>query len=201
MRSFHEMTRQEAHDYLLALYFAQPTADWNTLKEGNVIVNKGRAWRITHIPPKRGFLMATNLRTAKAEKLLRSKYDNDDLHLTDEPTLATLRTVHREEIKKAMASGITISLQVQYDYPDIFTPYPESWDEKRREKAHELWRRINELRAYHERQGPLGWQFGKVDALKADLERDIASWQEYRAEVEAGVNIKKEKPFPASLAA
>ena len=80
MKPFHEMTRQEAHDYLLALYFAQPKADWDTLAVGNVIVNKGRAWRITHIPPKRGFVMATNLMTGKAEKLLRSKYDNDDLH-------------------------------------------------------------------------------------------------------------------------
>ena len=47
-----------------------------------------------------------------------------------------------------MAAGITISLIVQYDYPEIFTPYPGSWDEKRREKAHDLWRRINEMRAF-----------------------------------------------------
>jgi uncharacterized protein YijF (DUF1287 family) len=85
--------------------------------------------------------------------------------------------------------------QESVDYPDIFTPYPKSWDEKRREKAHELWRRINELRAYHDRQG-FGWQFQKVDELKAETERDIASWEEYRAEVEAGVNIKKRETIP-----
>ena len=55
-----------------------------------------------------------------------------------------------------MASGITISLEVQYDYPELFTPYPASWDEKWREKAHELWRRINEMRAFNDRQGPFG---------------------------------------------
>ena len=44
------------------------------------------------------------------------------------------------------------------------------------------------------------WQFGKVDALKADVERDIASWEEYRAKVEAGVNIKKPEAIPRIVA-
>ena len=37
-----------------------------------------------------------------------------------------------------MAAGTSISPHVQYDYPELFTPYPESWDEKRREKAQDL---------------------------------------------------------------
>jgi len=200
MKQFYEMTHQEAVDYLRSLYHAQPKADWDTLTVGKVIMDKGRAWRITHIPPKRGFLMTTNVMTGKVEKLLRSKYDNDNLHLTDEATFATLRTTRREEIEKAMAAGISISHEVQYDYPDIFTPYPASWDEKRREKAHELWRRINEMRAYHDRQEPPGWQFSKVDELKAQADRDIASWQAYRSEVESGVNIKKPEAIPRIVA-
>ena len=88
---------------------------------GNFILHKGYGWRIVHVPPKRGFVMATNVMTGEAEKLLRSRYATPDLLVTDEGTLAVLRTSHREEIKKAMAAGTSISLLVQYDYPEIFT--------------------------------------------------------------------------------
>ena len=89
MKRFYEMTRRELGEHLRSVYLAQPKADWDTLAVDNFILNKGRAWRITRIPPKRGFLLATNLTfTAKIEKLFRSNYDNDDLQLTDEPTLA-----------------------------------------------------------------------------------------------------------------
>ncbi len=110
--------------------------------------------RITHIPPKRGFVLATNVLTGEVERLLRSKYNSDDLKVTDEATLAILRTVHKEEIEKAMAAGKSITPLVQYDYPELFTPYPADWDEKRLERAHELWRRINEMRYFNDRQGP-----------------------------------------------
>ena len=50
-----------------------------------------------------------------------------------------------------MAAGIGISPLVQYDYPELFTPYPESWDEKQREKAQDVWARINEMRAFHDK--------------------------------------------------
>ena len=83
--------------------------------------------------------MATNVTTGEVEKLLRSQYATPDLLVTDEATLAVLRTSHQEEIRKAMAAGIGISPHVQYDYPELFTPYPESWDEKRREKAQDIW--------------------------------------------------------------
>ena len=137
--------------------------------------------------------------TGDAEKLLRSKYNSDDLHVTDEATLAILRTVHKEEIEKAVAKGIVISPLVQYDYPELFTPFPSDWDEKRRERAHELWRRINEMRYFNDRQGP-GWQFPKVDTLKADAERDISHWEKYRSEVEVGVGIKKPEAIPGIVA-
>ena len=73
MKPFHKMTHREAVEYLRSLYYAQPKADWDTLAVGNIIVSKGRGWRITHIPPKRGFVLATNVMTGEAEKLLRSK--------------------------------------------------------------------------------------------------------------------------------
>jgi len=200
MKPFHEMTRAVAVDYLRSLYFAQPKADWGTLAVGKVIMNKGHAWHITHIPPKRGFVMATNVMTGRAEKLLRSQYNSDDLHVTDEATLAILRTVHLEEIEKAMAAGTSISLEVQYDYPEVFTPYPATWDDKQREKARDIWRRINEMRAFHDRQHGPGWQYGAVDDLKADTERDIVRWEAYRTEVEAGVGIKKPEAIPRIVA-
>jgi len=196
MKPFHEMTKSESVDHLRALYFAQPKADWDTLTVGNIIVSKGQAWRIAHIPPKRGFVLAANVMTGEAEKLLRSKFDNGDLLVTDEATLATLRTVHQEEIEKAIAKGISIAPLVQYDYPALFTPFPASWDDKRRQKAVELWRRINEMRAFNDRQQGRGWQFGKVDDLREHAERDIASWEAYRAEVAAGVKIKKPEAIP-----
>lgn len=199
MKPFYEMTKSEIVDHLRSLYYAQPKADWDTLAVGNIIVSKGRGWRITHIPPKRGFVMGTNVISGAIEKLLRSHYATPDLLVTDEATLATLRTVHQEEIEKAMAAGITIGLKVQYDYPALFTPFPASWDEKRREKAHDLWRRINEMRAFNDRQGP-GWQFPHVDGLKADTERDIVRWEEYRADCEAGVGIKKPEAIPRLVA-
>ena len=133
MKPFHKMTKSEFVDRLRTLYYAQPKADWDTLAVGNIIVSKGRGWRITHIPPKRGFVLATNVMTGDAEKLLRSKFDNNDLLVTDEATLTLLRTNHQEEIEKAIAKGISISLAVQYDYPELFTPFPASWDEKRQE--------------------------------------------------------------------
>ena len=74
--------------------------------------------------------------------------------MTDEATLAVLRTSHQEEIKTALAAGKSISLHVQYDYPELFTPYPESWDEKRREKAQDTSARINEMRAFYDNQEP-----------------------------------------------
>jgi len=138
--------------------------------------------------------------TGNAEKLLRSRYATPDLLVTDEATLATLQTSHLDEIEKAIAKGITISLAVQYDYPELFTPYPASWDEKRRQKAHELWRRINEMRAFNDRQHGPGWQIPKVDDLKADTERDILRWEEYRAECQAGVGIKKPEAIPGLVA-
>lgn len=141
-----------------------------------------------------------NVMSGDAEKLLRSQYATPDLLVTDETTLATLQTSHKGEIEKAIAKGISISLHVQYDYPELFTPYPASWDEKRREKAHELWRRINEMRAFHDRQQGPGWQIPKVDGLKADAERDILHWEKYRADCEAGVGIKKPEAIPGLVA-
>ena len=138
MKAFHKKMRKEVVDYLRALYFAQPKADWDTLAVGNFVLHKGYGSRIVHVPPKRGFVMATDVATGEAEKLLRSRYATPDLLVTDEGTLAVLRTSHREEIRKAMAAGTSISLHVQYDYPELFAPYPESWDEKRRKKARTL---------------------------------------------------------------
>jgi hypothetical protein len=199
MKAFHEMTKRELFKHLRALYQAQPRADWDKLAVGNIIVSKYQAWRITRIPPKRGFLMAEDLLTGETEKLLRSKHDSADLLLSDEATIAVLRTVHREEIEKAMAAGIHISPVVQYDYPEVFTPYPVSWDEKRREKAHDLWLRINEMGAFREHlEGP-GWQYGQVDHLIEEAEKDIARWKTHRAEVAAGVKITKRRAIPVIL--
>ena len=150
MKPFHEMTKRELGEHLRSLYFAQPKANWDALAVGSIILNKCCGWQITRIPPKRGFVMATNVVTGEVEKLLRSQYATSDLLVTDEATLAVLRTSHQEEIRKAMAAGIGISPLVQYDYPDLFTPYPESWNEKRREKAEDVWARINEMRAFHD---------------------------------------------------
>jgi hypothetical protein len=200
MKRFYEMTQQELGEHLRSLYVAQPKADWNALAVGNFILNKGRAWCITRIPPKRGFILATNVLSGNAEKLLRSCYDNDDLQLTDEPTLALLRTTHQAEIEKAIAAGIGISLIVQYDYPEIFTPFPESSDQKRRDKAHDLWLRINEMRAFYDHTDPPGWQFGKVADLIAQAKEGISSWESYRADVRAGVGIKKPEAIPRIVA-
>jgi hypothetical protein len=52
------------------------------------------------------------------------------------------------------------------------------------------------LRAFHDHREPPGWQLRKVDHLIAQTEKDIASWKTYRAEVEAGVNIKKPEAIP-----
>ena len=138
--------------------------------------------------------------TGEVEKLLRSRYDTPDLLVTDEATLAVLRTSHEEEIRKAMAAGGSISPLVQYDYPELFTPYPESWDEKRREKADDLWARINEMRAFHDSQEPPGWQFRKVDRMVAEAKKDIVGWKKYRAECEAGVKITKPEAIPRIVA-
>ena len=196
MRPFHEMTKGELGEHLRFLYHAQPKADWGTLVVGSIILHEGRGWRITRIPPKRGFIMATNVVTGEAEKLLRSQYATSDLLITEEATLAILQASPQEEIKTAMAAGISISPLVQYDYPEIFTPYPSSWDEKRREKAHDAWLRINEMRAFHDSQDPPGWQLRLVDCLIAEAKDDIARWEAYRAEVEAGVRIKKADAIP-----
>ena len=75
-----------------------------------------------------------------------------------------------------------------------------AWNEKRREKAHDLWRRINEMRAFNDRQQGSGWQIPKVADLKADTERDILRWEEYRADCEAGVGIKKPEVIPRLVA-
>ena len=200
MKPLHKMTKQEAVERLRSLYHAQPKADWDKLVVGNVILHKGCGWRIQHVPPKRGFVMATNLMTGKVEKLLRSRYATPDLLVTDEKTLAVLRVSHLDEIRKAMAAGKCISPLMQYDYPELFTPYPESWDEKRREKAQDLWGRINEMRAFHDRQESPGWQLRKVDAWVAECRKDIARWKAYRAQVEAGVDIKRPEAIPGIVA-
>ena len=80
-----------------------------------------------------------------------------------------------------MAAGAIISPQVQYDYPELFTPYPKSWAEKRREKVQDVWRRIDEMRAFHDLQEPPGWQLRKVDSWVAECRKDIARWKAYRA--------------------
>lgn len=200
MKHFYEMTSRELGEHLRSVYHAQPRADWDTLAVNNFILSRGRAWRITRTPSKRGFILAENVLSAQVEKLLRSCYDNDDLRLTDEPTLALLRTTHQAEIEKAMAAGIGISLNVQYDYPELFTPYPASWDQKWQDKAHDLWLRINEMRAFEERVHGPGWQFGNVADLIAQAEEGISSWESYRAEVEAGVGIKKPEAIPRIVA-
>ncbi len=98
-----------------------------------------------------------------------------------------------------MAAGITISPLVQYDYPELFTPFPAAWDEKRREKAGDLWRRINEMRAFNDHSEGPGWQFRKVAYMRREAKKDIARWEKYRAEVEAGVGIKKPEAIPDIL--
>ena len=140
---------------------------------GNIIVSKGRGWRITHIPPKRGFVMATNVMTGDTEKLLRSQYATPDLLVTDEATLAILRMTHQEEIGKAIAAGISISLAVQYDYPELFTPFPESWDEKRRRTRRRTLAADQRNAGFHDRQQGPGWQYGTVDALRQIAELEI----------------------------
>jgi hypothetical protein len=194
------MTKKEVAEHLRTLYFSQPNADWDMLAVGNVIVNKGQAWRITRIPPKRGFVMAEYALTGEVEKLLRSKYATPDLRVTDEPTLALLRTSHREEIEKAMAAGIGIRLDVQYDYPDLFTPFPASWDEEWQQKAHDIWWRINEMRAFYDRQHGPGWQFGRVDDLIAQAKEDIVRWKAYRAERDARAKTTKPEAIPQIVA-
>jgi len=196
MKALHDMTRAEVVRQLRSLYDAQPKADWDKLTVGNILLHKGRGWQITRIPPKRGFVMATNVMTGDTEKLLRSQYNSPDLLVSDEATLAMLRTSHEEEIKKAMAAGISIGPLVQYDYPEIFTPYPSSWDEEQREKAHDTWRRINEMRAFNDHSEAPGWQLRKVAYMRREARRDIARWTEYRAEVEAGVGITKPEVIP-----
>jgi hypothetical protein len=200
MKPFHQMTKREAIESLRSLYHAQPKADWDKLAVGNVILHKGYGWRIAHVPPKRGFVMGTNVATGAVEKLLRSRYASSDLLVTDEATLAVLRVSHEEGIKTALAAGKNISLHVQYDYPELFTPCPSEWDEKRREKAQDVWARINEMRAFHDSQNPLGWQFGKVDDLIAQAEEDIVRQEAYRAECAAGVKITKPEVIPRIVA-
>jgi hypothetical protein len=199
MKPLHKMTKRGAVEHLRALYHAQPKANWDILAVGNVILHKGRGWRIAHIPPKRGFIMATNVMTGEVEKLLRSRYAVPELLVTDDVTLADLRTSHQEEIKTALAAGKSISLHVQYDYPELFTPYPDLWDEKRREKAQDTWARINEIRAFYDNQEPR-WQFGKVDDLIAQAKKDMVGWETYRAECEAGVKITKPEAIPRIVA-
>lgn len=196
MKPFYEMTRAEVTSHLRSLYYAQPKANWDTLAVSSIILHKGRGWRITRIPPKRGFVLATNVVTGEAEKLLRSTYESSDLLITDEATLDILQTSHQEEIHTAMAAGVTISPLVRYDYPEVFTPYPASWDEKRREKAHDMWLRINDMRAFRDRTEAPGWQLRRVAYLRQDAKKDIARWEAYRAEVEAGVKITKPKAIP-----
>ena len=106
MKPFHEMTKGEAVELLRSLYYAQPKADWALLAVGNVILHKGRGWRVIHVPPQRGFVMATNVMTGETEKLLRSRYATPDLLVTDEAILALLRVSHQDEIKTALAAGI-----------------------------------------------------------------------------------------------
>ena len=199
MKPFYDMTRAEAIGHLRSLYNAQPKADWTKLAVGNVIMQHGRAWRITHIPPERGFVTATNVMTGEDEKLLRSKYANSDLLLTDEKILARLQTDHAVEIGKAMAAGIIISPRVQYDYPEIFTTFPSDWDERRRRNAHDLWLRINDMRAFRDHADGPGWQFQRVAEMLAQIEEDIASWKSDRAKLEAGVDIKKPEAIPGLL--
>jgi hypothetical protein len=200
MKPFHEMTKRELGEHLRSLYHAQPKADWDTLAVGNVVLNKGCGWRIVRIPPKHGFVMATNVMTGETQKLLRSKYDSQELLVTDEATLAVLKTSHQEEIRKAMAAGISISLQVQYDYPELFTPYPASWDEKRRERAQDIWRRINEMRAFRDSTEAPGWQFRRVAYMRQDAKKEIVRWEAYRAECKAGTKIKKAEAIPGIVA-
>jgi hypothetical protein len=200
MKPFHEMTKGEVVEHLRSLYHAQPKADWALLAVGNVILHKGRGWRVTHVPPKRGFVMATNVMTGMVEKLLRSRYATPDLLVTDEAMLALLRVSHQDEIKTAMAAGRSISPLVQYDYPELFTPYPESWDEKRRERVGDLWLRINEMRAFNDNQEPPGWQLRRVARMVAESRKDIARWKAYRAECEAGTKITKPEAIPRIVA-
>jgi len=200
MKALHEMTAAQTTKELRALYSAQPKADWSRLAVGNVILHRYRGWRITHVPPKRGFVLGENLATGEVEKLLKSRYDSADLLVAkSDDTVATLRTVHREEIEKAVAAGIRISPLVQYDYPEVFTPCPSDWDEKRREKARDAWMRINELRAFHDHNDPPGWQFGEVDHRIEQTEKEIVCQEAYRANCEAGVKITKPEAIPGIM--
>ena len=63
-----------------------------------------------------------------------------------------------------------------------------------------MWRRINEMRAFHDLQEPSGWQLRKVDAWVAECRKDITRWKAYRAEVEAGVDIKRPDAIPGIVA-
>ena len=78
------MTKSEFVEHLRRTYYAQPKADWEALAVGNVIMDKGRGWRVTHVPPKRGYVLATNVMTGETEKLLRSRHATTDLLVTDE---------------------------------------------------------------------------------------------------------------------
>jgi hypothetical protein len=63
-----------------------------------------------------------------------------------------------------------------------------------------MWRRINEMRAFNDRSEGPGWQLRQVADMRREAKKDIARWEKYRADVEAGVGIKKRDAIPGIVA-
>jgi hypothetical protein len=198
---YHEMTKDEIRAAFKKLYFSQPKANWDALKVGDIIMYDFRGWTITKIPPKRGWVIGKSFLSGEEEKLPRSRYDNSNLLITDQTTVDTLKTIHREELEKAKNKGIAIAPRIQYDYPDLFTPFPSYWTDKQRQHAQDLWSRMNEMRHFLDNQhGERKWIVQKVDDFIAQNEQYIRDWEAYIVDVKAGKGIKKPEVIPDIVA-
>ena len=175
-KPFHHMADHEFTDFVRNALNNAPEADWDKLKVHDRVTDKKSAWQIVSIPPKRGFVMATNIMhpsfvgsgstTASATRLKKPRglYGGDKLYTVTED-LARLLGVksHEEILRQAIEAGEDIPLIVQADYPLDFSIPPRQWDAETREEAQRSFNRLREFCFVK----PPGWQ-------QRDLEYNIA---------------------------
>lgn len=121
----YKRTRSEWNQYCTALYHSCPKANWSKLRVGDIVMNNYIGFRVTRIPPKRGWVDAENI--VSNEPIRLKKKECGGLILATDEFKSVALIDHEKSVKEAKSKGRKIPLKVQYDYLFLFTLPPSSW--------------------------------------------------------------------------
>ena len=179
-----KLPKDAFHKICRDAWYACPKVVWDSLKLGDMILTKNSGFIVTKIPPKRGFVIASNaLDATQIERFNRKQYEANLLLATDEFKAIVKGKSHEEYLKDAIAAGIELDPWVKYDYLELFTPMPAEWSESERTDVGFKFGRMNEWRSGNVRDHGPNWPIVKIQDWIASERNNIAEREAFRQSI------------------